>query len=830
MKPSRFPGAIILLSAVIISVIYLNGSYPSHPKNLTPYNGTYGYEYHPLAPLLDRPSLEALASCVEQKASFGCENGACVQMTGGQYSTSDCNNQCVSQVNQYTLTVNVGGTGQGTVTSTPAGIVCPGAACSAMFDQGSQVTLNEAPAGGSTFAGWSGSCSGTGACNLTINSNEQVTSTFNTQTGGNTAPMYVFAYEPPDPTNSNDASRVKSLETNILPNITGLAIHVNWNQLDDCTNGGQSWPCFETGGTGALGQATGGEGAYNWSVIDNQIEDFLNGSTCFGGAPCKFFIIVQPEDDSGGSNSYTPPYVFTTQYANHVGAPAPQDVMACTTWPGNEKANEPIQAAGGNWNNITGNDVAVWNVSTGTILSGSDFVLTNNFPTNNLSGFPVVYEAPIFTAYENLIKNMIIHYSSKGSGDGPKIYQNLAYVRIGVATGGEDAPGCATAAVVRGTNGEVPYGDWQAGVAYPAGSLVDPANNNSGNYVFVALGSESISGAPADWGGAQQYTDVVADGNGVRWRNTGRQVPSASSGNAMWPGPEGEALEKQGFTPNGYLSSWGDSDGAGYIAKLTGFIHSQNPSVPIVISSHDGPPNNYNSAFADSEAVMAQGNGIGFGQESITINDPISWSENLVPSSYHDWALNFGTYSTEPIVRYAQTTWPGPFTGSQSEVFAIQNIKVAGNGLATATCNQDCTPLCNSTVYFTNPSNPNDPFNNTTVQDVTGAENILTCQANGSTGQFTFNTSAVVGGVGSISPGTYMTGGDVWAAEYLPVVIPFAQQHYVTSLELHECTLDYAYGASSSLHSCTGLMPTGGDTTYQAAIKDAITGTLDPAP
>ena len=74
-----------------------------------------------------------------------------------------------------TITINKQGNGSGTVTSTPAGINC-GATCSAQFDQGAQVSLTATAASGSSFAGWNGACSGTGAC--TVNSNATVTARF----------------------------------------------------------------------------------------------------------------------------------------------------------------------------------------------------------------------------------------------------------------------------------------------------------------------------------------------------------------------------------------------------------------------------------------------------------------------------------------------------------------------------------------------------------------------------------------------------------------------------------------------------------------------------
>ena len=78
----------------------------------------------------------------------------------------------------YTLTVHPAGTGTGTVTSSPAGISCPGT-CTASFASGTVVKLTAVPAKGAYFAGWSGACKGTSACTLTMNANLTATATFN---------------------------------------------------------------------------------------------------------------------------------------------------------------------------------------------------------------------------------------------------------------------------------------------------------------------------------------------------------------------------------------------------------------------------------------------------------------------------------------------------------------------------------------------------------------------------------------------------------------------------------------------------------------------------
>ena len=81
----------------------------------------------------------------------------------------------VTLVRVFTVTVQKQGSGNGTVTSSPAGIDC-GGTCSGQFQEGVTVSLNAAAAPGSAFAGWGGDCSGTGAC--TVNGNGIVLARF----------------------------------------------------------------------------------------------------------------------------------------------------------------------------------------------------------------------------------------------------------------------------------------------------------------------------------------------------------------------------------------------------------------------------------------------------------------------------------------------------------------------------------------------------------------------------------------------------------------------------------------------------------------------------
>ena len=82
------------------------------------------------------------------------------------------------EVPKHTLTVTV--TGEGTVTSTPAGIECGQShtKCSAEFAEGEAVKLTSTPEANNLFEAWGGACSGTGACSVTMSANEAVTAKF----------------------------------------------------------------------------------------------------------------------------------------------------------------------------------------------------------------------------------------------------------------------------------------------------------------------------------------------------------------------------------------------------------------------------------------------------------------------------------------------------------------------------------------------------------------------------------------------------------------------------------------------------------------------------
>mgnify|MGYP006270576123 CR=1 FL=1 len=119
----------------------------------------------------------------------------CDSITGGGMNCTVSMNAARSVTAQYSVPLSVAraGTGSGTVSSTPAGINC-GATCSAVYAGGTLVTLTAAADLNSSFAGWTGACTGTSPCTVTMDQARSVTAVFNlssvfltVQRGGNSA-------------------------------------------------------------------------------------------------------------------------------------------------------------------------------------------------------------------------------------------------------------------------------------------------------------------------------------------------------------------------------------------------------------------------------------------------------------------------------------------------------------------------------------------------------------------------------------------------------------------------------------------------------------------
>lgn len=114
------------------------------------------------------------------EVSGSCQPGF---FTGNDYTTGTISGSCTvtfsfAPEGARKLTLSVSGA-NGSISSTPAppGGVCT-TSCNQYFANGEVVTLIPTPAAGALFSGWSGDCSGSGTCQVTMDAAKSVTAIF----------------------------------------------------------------------------------------------------------------------------------------------------------------------------------------------------------------------------------------------------------------------------------------------------------------------------------------------------------------------------------------------------------------------------------------------------------------------------------------------------------------------------------------------------------------------------------------------------------------------------------------------------------------------------
>jgi hypothetical protein len=85
----------------------------------------------------------------------------------------------VSAPAPFPLTLITNGTGGGNIASSPAGLPCEPTCNGGLYSAGAIVTITPTPRADSVFAGWSGGCTGSGICRVTMSKAQFVAATFN---------------------------------------------------------------------------------------------------------------------------------------------------------------------------------------------------------------------------------------------------------------------------------------------------------------------------------------------------------------------------------------------------------------------------------------------------------------------------------------------------------------------------------------------------------------------------------------------------------------------------------------------------------------------------
>lgn len=106
----------------------------------------------------DEGAKVTLSAVPDSHSAFRGWSGACAGTASCQLTMSVARSVVAEfeALPQQTLEVGIAGAGEGTVTSSPAGILCSSGVCNEHFNEGSTVVLTESPAPHSRFTGWGG--------------------------------------------------------------------------------------------------------------------------------------------------------------------------------------------------------------------------------------------------------------------------------------------------------------------------------------------------------------------------------------------------------------------------------------------------------------------------------------------------------------------------------------------------------------------------------------------------------------------------------------------------------------------------------------------------
>jgi hypothetical protein len=257
-------------------------------------------------------------------------------------------------------------------------------------------------------------------------------------------------------------------------NIMAADLTGNGNQDLIVTNAGGVFSVIFGHGNGKFSglASTTGVGSGPLAIAD------FNGDGIEYHANQKINLVIEMVPE-GGSTAATvvPAYVYdAAHYSNWctqcVTNGAMQDMVSCPAWSGSVSAptcksnqpNPPLQQCAS-----TNIQAGVWNQNE-CHLTGVNGKSCGTSPFTDISGYPVLYEEPIITAYETFVGAVLKHYSSQGTGNGPTIGKYIGYIRIGLANGGENLPTCTSTG-----SGSNTVGIW------PSPQGLDKALNSGGN-------------------------------------------------------------------------------------------------------------------------------------------------------------------------------------------------------------------------------------------------------------------------------------------------------------------------------------------------------------
>jgi hypothetical protein len=246
----------------------------------------------------------------------------------------------------------------------------------------------------------------------------------------------------------------------VVPNIDGVVVVANWSTMDP---GNGNAPCFQPGGS---------TNTCDFSSLDTAVNDFVTASTW--GTAKKVGIVISPVSNGDGvanctknCNGSTPAYVFTSAWATTAGGSGtpPQEECTCGDYTGDNSAPQN----------------QCWNSST----------------NSDITGFPVVYQAPFSVALQDFHDALISHLNSVSYSS------YIAYVRLGTAGGGEEYPHCSSTIKSQyGISDSTFETDW----TNYSKTIFNNASTQGAEYPLMAApnGNGTTTGDPSDgWADAE---------------------------------------------------------------------------------------------------------------------------------------------------------------------------------------------------------------------------------------------------------------------------------------------------------------------------------------
>lgn len=529
--------------------------------------------------------------------------------------------------------------------------------------------------------------------------------------------------------------------------MNGITAFLNWGIADNGVQG----PCVEA--------------ACNW-YLDPTFRSYISGPSNNGlkshGQKLNLVITIIAENGSSSSNGI-PSYVFMPITYNPPGLGwcigcAAQDVVTCGGWTGANSAPTCTQSGSNNQCKTPQN--GVWNASTCRVTgsSGSGNCANEGEVGTDFSGYPVLYEKPLMTAYQDFISTVFTHYTT---GLGKDIGPYIGYIRIGLAEGGENQPFCT---VQSNNNGQSYTGIWPS----PGGLLYDlnPANNT----------------AP-DW-----YTTTGTCLNDAECQGKYAYI----AGN-----PGGSQHDATGFVQTMFDN---------FYANLKALAYPWQ----IMANIHDGPPNNQDTDYPSREAPVFLGvpgppctgdcNYTGFGQESLSeydLNYPDRQCNDLWCSLFNEYENSTGA---QPNF-YLQATEP-----NNQVTFVVDSVTQNHqwpNGLVHChgANNSACTNTTGLPAYpgqVLNGMYPQEGFSFTAGTGPNKTTYKIAQQAFGTNGSPTDGIIDANDFTCDVTTQcTFKVSNTLYVGDYLPDTIPFASVNYAQTIEVYFCDWEFAYNTQS---------------------------------